>query len=47
MLGQDGSRGYEVKSFLMRQPEVVEFEWDSQKTTKDTWQAKEDPEEEL
>ena len=43
----DGSRGYEVKSFLMRQPEVVEFEWDQQKSNKNNWKPKDDPEEEL
>jgi len=34
---QDGSKGFEVKNFLMRQPEVVEFDWDQQKAHKDTW----------
>jgi len=34
---QDGSKGFEVKNFLMRQPEVVEFDWDQQKETKATW----------
>mmetsp|Transcript_23756 Transcript_23756/g.59619 ORF Transcript_23756/g.59619 Transcript_23756/m.59619 type:complete len:258 (-) Transcript_23756:114-887(-) len=43
----DGSRGYEVKSFLMRQPEVKQFDWDQQKTTKDNFVMKEDPEDEL
>mmetsp|Transcript_22463 Transcript_22463/g.52127 ORF Transcript_22463/g.52127 Transcript_22463/m.52127 type:complete len:225 (+) Transcript_22463:40-714(+) len=43
----DGSRGYEVKSFLMRQPEVKEFTWDQQKTNKDNFVMKEDPEDEL
>mmetsp|Transcript_45542 Transcript_45542/g.143038 ORF Transcript_45542/g.143038 Transcript_45542/m.143038 type:complete len:202 (+) Transcript_45542:23-628(+) len=34
---QDGSKGYEVKKFLMEQPEVEEFEWDQKKTTKASW----------
>ena len=29
-VGQDGSKGFEVKNFLMRQPEVEEFDWDQQ-----------------
>ena len=29
-VGQDGSKGFEVKKFLMRQPEVEEFDWDQQ-----------------
>lgn len=32
---QDGSKGFEVKDFLLRQPEVDEFEWDSQKVRKE------------
>ena len=34
---KDGSKGYEVKKFLMEQPEVEEFEWDQKKTTKASW----------
>mmetsp|Transcript_44894 Transcript_44894/g.105335 ORF Transcript_44894/g.105335 Transcript_44894/m.105335 type:complete len:211 (+) Transcript_44894:81-713(+) len=34
---QDGSDGFEVKEFLMSQPEVEEFEWDQQKTHKSSW----------
>lgn len=43
---QDGSKGYTVKSFLMQQPEVEEFEWDNQKTPKSAWNP-EGPEAEL
>jgi len=38
---QDGSKGYQVKHFLMQQPEVVEFEWEQQKTTKDNYKPTE------
>jgi len=47
VLDQDGSRGYEVKSFLMRQPEVLEFTWDQQKSNKNNWKPKDDIEEEF
>jgi len=36
----DGSKGFEVKNFLMLQEEVEEFEWDQQKETKASWRSK-------
>ena len=36
----DGSKGFDVKDFILRQPEVEEFEWDSEKTLATDWRKK-------
>merc|ERR1712216_1020842 len=36
----DGSKGFEVKNFLMLQEEGEEFGWDQQKETKASWRSK-------